>query len=400
MKKIVIVGLGYVGLSMAVLLAQHNEVIALDIIKEKVDLINNRKSPILDKYIIEYLKKPEIRIDSRIDDKGVFEFADFIIIATPTNYDSDTNSFDISSIEVVINRIIDSGSKATIVIKSTIPIGFTDKMARDYKMNNLLFSPEFLREGKALEDNLYPSRIIVGLTNDSLDLHEKAVLFGNILNEAAINKARVILMKSTEAEAVKLFANTYLAARVAFFNELDTYAEMKGLDARSIIHGMCMDPRIGDFYNNPSFGYGGYCLPKDSKQLKAEFLGIPNNIINATVEANTTRSVYVANRVLELAMTRNPNPVIGIYRLIMKADSDNYRSSAVENIINVLIKNKVSIIIYEPTLEKKDFHGLPIENNYDEFVQKSTIVIANRRDELLNKMDSSKIYSRDIYGNN
>jgi UDPglucose 6-dehydrogenase len=400
MKKIVVVGLGYVGLSLAVLLAQHNSVIALDVVKSKVDMINKKQSPINDRYIIEYLKKPEIRIDARFDAKGAFESANFIIIATPTNYDSETNSFDTSTVENVIESIALSGSKATIVIKSTIPIGFTSKIIAKYKSLNLVFSPEFLREGKALEDNLYPSRIIIGIAKDSSKLYEEAICFGDMLNEGAIKKAKVIIMKSTEAEAVKLFANTFLATRVSFFNELDTYAEINGLDSSSIIHGMCMDPRIGDFYNNPSFGYGGYCLPKDTKQLKAEFSGVPNNIVTATVEANVTRSNYCAGKILDLASKRDKNPVIGIYRLIMKADSDNFRSSATENIIKILIQSKIALLIYEPTLVQDEFYGIPVVKDFNDFANKSTIIVANRRDETLKTIDSSKIYTRDIYGNN
>lgn len=398
--KIVVVGLGYVGLSLAVLLSQHNEVKAVDVVEEKVKLINDRKSPIVDKYISEYLLKPNINVQATVNSDGLFEWADFIVIATPTNYDPDTNHFDTSSIESVLKNIVKTNSKATVVIKSTIPIGYTKRMKEEFKLSSLLFSPEFLREGKALEDNLYPSRIIVGLTDDSKELLEKAQTFGNLLNDAAINKTKVIIMKSTEAEAVKLFANTFLATRVAFFNELDTYAEINGLDAGKIIHGMCMDPRIGDFYNNPSFGYGGYCLPKDTKQLKAEFKNVPNDVIDATVAANVTRSKYIANRVIELAKAKSNKPVVGIYRLIMKADSDNFRSSSIQNIISILKEKNINMLLYEPTLKTDEFNGIKVVKDFEEFKKLTSLIIANRKDDVLKQLSDDHLFTRDIYGQN
>ena len=398
--KIVVVGLGYVGLSLAVLLAQHNEVKALEISSEKVELINDNKSPIFDKYISEYLTKPNIKIDARTESQGLYSWADFIIIATPTNYDPISNKFDTSSIEAVVGDIVKTGSKATVVIKSTIPIGYTESLKKKSKISNLLFSPEFLREGKALEDNLFPSRIIVGLTDNSDYLIQKATEFGNLLNDAAIKKTSIIIMNSKEAESVKLFSNTFLATRVAFFNELDTYAELNGLDASKIIHGMCMDPRIGDFYNNPSFGYGGYCLPKDTKQLKSEFINVPNNIIDATVAANETRANYISQRIIEKAKAKSDEPIIGIYRLIMKADSDNFRSSSIQNIINNLKNQNIKMLIYEPTLNDSRFAEIEVIKNFDEFKEKATIIVANRKDDVLANISEDQLYTRDIYGKN
>ena len=398
--KIAVIGLGYVGLSLAVLLAQNNEVKAVDIVKEKVDLVNKRQSPIVDKYISEYLLKPNLQIKATTNINGLFGWADFVIIATPTNYNPETNHFDTSSIEGVLNNFSKAKSKATIVIKSTIPIGYTLKMKKKFGLSSILFSPEFLREGKALEDNLFPSRIIVGLTDSTKELEEKALAFGNLLNNASIKKTTVIVMKSTEAEAVKLFANTYLATRVAFFNELDTYAEINGLDSSKIIHGVCSDPRIGDFYNNPSFGYGGYCLPKDTKQLKAEFKNVPNCIIDATVDANLVRCKHIANSVLDLAHHLSSTPIIGIYRLIMKADSDNFRSSSIQNVISVLEESNVRLIVYEPSLNSLCFNGLEVVNDFKKFSSMSDLIIANRKDDLLSTLPREKIYTRDIYGKN
>lgn len=398
--KIVVVGLGYVGLSVATLLAQHNEVRAVDIVSQKVEMVRKRISPISDRYISEYLKKPEVIIDARTDCNGLYEWADYIIIATPTNYDAETNRFDTSSIEATFEEIKKRNCNATIVIKSTIPVGYTSLLKHKYNFDNVIFAPEFLREGKALEDNLYPSRIIIGLTSDNSDLKRKGEIFANLLNEGAIKKTDVIFMKSTEAESVKLFANAYLATRVAFFNELDTYAEINNLSSRNIIHGVCADPRIGDFYNNPSFGYGGYCLPKDTKQLKSEFHNIPNNIIDSIVESNATRSKYIADKIVEISRKKSDKPIVGIYRLIMKADSDNFRSSAIQNVIELLREQNIQMIIYEPTLDAMYFSDIKVIHDFNRFKEQSTIIVANRIDKLLSSLEEGKVYTRDIYGKN
>lgn len=396
--KVLVYGLGYVGLSLATLLAQKNDVRAVDINEERVRLVNNSLSPIKDLYIEDFLKNKKSIVSCSVDTDD-FSWADFVIIATPTNYDVETNSFDTSSIEFVLENLSKHNSKSTIVIKSTIPIGYTDKVREKFSNLEILFSPEFLREGKALEDNLFPSRIIVGYCKDER-LKEKAVLFGELLNSCAIEKTSVITMWSKEAEAIKLFSNTYLAVRVAYFNELDTYCELNGLNSENIIKGMCKDKRIGDFYNNPSFGYGGYCLPKDTKQLLYEFLDVPNDMIKAVVASNSTRAKFCAERIFELAKNKSNKPVIGIYRLIMKAGSDNFRSSSIQNVIEELKKIKVEIVIFEPTLRGQLFNGIKIENNFDCFEKMSTIIVANRIDKQLESVKGSKVYTRDIYKTN
>lgn len=386
--KIIVVGTGYVGLSMAVLLAQNNEVLACDKVSEKVDMINRRISPLVDKELEEYLSKKELNLTAttRVEEESYRE-ADYIIVATHTNYDSDKNYFDTSSVETVISDVLASGSVATIVVKSTIPVGFMEHMKEKYQTNQVIFSPEFLREGKALYDNLYPSRIIVG------EKSERAEVFANLLKEGAIKKGvPILLTNATEAEAIKLFANTYLAMRVAYFNELDTYAEMKGLDSRQIIEGICYDPRIGDYYNNPSFGYGGYCLPKDTKQLRANFEGVPSSIIGAVVEANDIRKEFIASEILE----QNPR-VVGIYRLTMKADSDNFRQSSILDVIKKIQEQKVEIVIYEPTILEENYLGMKIVQDLDLFKTMSEVIVANRVDDKLKDV-KEKVFTRDLYG--
>ena len=384
--KIAVAGTGYVGLSLATLLSVKNEVIALDIIKEKVDMINNRISPIKDEYIEAYFKEKDLNLKATLDYKEAIEGADFVIISTPTNYDDVKNYFDTSSVEDIIKKVIELGNKATMVVKSTIPVGFIKSMREKYNIDNIFFSPEFLREGQALYDNLYPSRIIVG------DTTTKAHEFAKLLSDGALKEnIEIKFMKSTEAEAVKLFANTYLALRVSFFNELDTYAELKGLNTKDIIEGVCLDPRIGSHYNNPSFGYGGYCLPKDTKQLLANYKDVPQNIIKAIVEANDTRKNHIANMI----MKNNPK-VVGIYRLTMKTNSDNFRASAIQGIIERLKKQGVKIIIYEPTLKEKIFNECEVINDFDEFEKLSNIVLVNRLDANTKKIEN-KIYTRDLY---
>jgi len=384
--KIAVAGTGYVGLSIACLLAQKNEVIALDVIKEKVDMINARKSPIRDKEIEEFLATKNLNLQATLDYKEAFKGAKFIIISTPTNYDDENKHFDTSSVEDIIEKVISMGIDTTMVIKSTIPVGYVESIKEKYGINNIMFSPEFLREGRALYDNLYPSRIIVG------EKSERAVEFANLLREGALKEEIPIkYMNSTEAEAVKLFANTYLALRVSYFNELDTYAEIKGLNTRDIIDGICLDPRIGTHYNNPSFGYGGYCLPKDTKQLLANFENVPQNLIRAIVSSNDTRKSHIA----EMIMERKPN-VVGIYRLTMKAESDNFRFSAIQGIIERLKEHNVQIIIYEPTLKDKEFNECKVINDFNEFTQKSDIIVANRYEDQLFKV-KDKVYTRDLY---
>lgn len=384
--NIVVVGTGYVGLSNAVLLAQHNHVTACDIIEEKVALINNRKSPIADKEIEDYLAHKELDLTATTDAAGVYKDADYIIIATPTNYDEDKNFFDTSSVESVIQAVRDSGTKAVMVVKSTIPLGFIHDMKKKHKVDNIIFSPEFLREGRALYDNLYPSRIVIG--EDS----ERARTFAALLLQGAIKKdVPVLYTGSTEAEAIKLFANTYLAMRVAYFNELDTYASAKGLNAKQIIDGIGLDPRIGTHYNNPSFGYGGYCLPKDTKQLKANYKGIPNSLIDAIVDSNSTRMDYIASEILN----RKPQTV-GVYRLTMKTGSDNFRQSAIFGVIERLKKAGVDIVVYEPTVKTSEYMGMRIENNFEEFSKISDVIVANRLAETLSGV-KDKVYTRDIF---
>lgn len=383
--KIAVAGTGYVGLSLATLLSQSYEVVALDIIPEKVEKINNRISPIQDEYIEKYFKEKKLNLKATLDYKEAFKDAKFIIISTPTNYDEKTNYFDTSSVEDIIEKVISMNLDTTMIVKSTIPVGFIEAMKKKYNIDNIMFSPEFLREGKALYDNLYPSRIIVG------EKSNRAAEFANLLKEAALKDDVVIkYMNSTEAEAVKLFANTYLALRVAYFNELDTYAEVKGLNTKDIIDGVCLDPRIGDHYNNPSFGYGGYCLPKDTKQLLANYKNVPQNMIEAIVKSNDTRKRHIADMILE----RNPK-VVGIYRLTMKSGSDNFRASAIQSVIKYLRAENVKVIIYEPTLND-NFEGLEVVNNLSNFKKLSDVIVVNRYNDELNDVQE-KIYTRDLY---
>lgn len=384
--KIAVAGTGYVGLSLAVLLSQHNEVYALDIMKEKVDMINNHISPIKDNEIEDYLKNKKLNLKATLDYKEAFKDAKYIVISTPTNYDDKTNKFDTSSVEDTIEKVISMNLDTTIIIKSTIPVGFTEKMKDKYGIDNIIFSPEFLREGSALYDNLYPSRIILG------EKSKRAEKFANLLKEGALKEnIDVKFMGNTEAEAVKLFSNTYLALRVAYFNELDTYCELKGLNTKEIIEGVGLDPRIGSHYNNPSFGYGGYCLPKDTKQLLANYKDVPENLIEAIVKSNDTRKTHIA----EMIISKNPK-VVGIYRLTMKTDSDNFRSSAIQGVIQNLKKSNVEIIIYEPTLEDDEFNDCKVIHDFDEFKKCSDIIIANRLEDVL-KDCKDKVYTRDLY---
>lgn len=388
--KIAIAGTGYVGLSLATLISQKYEVVALDIIEEKVNMINNRMSPIKDKYIEEFFKEKKLNLRASLDYKDAFKGADYVIISTPTNYDDKTQHFDTSKVEDIIEKVISLNDKnITMVIKSTIPVGYTDSIKKKYNISNIFFSPEFLREGNALYDNLYPSRIIVG------EKTEKAERFANILAECAEKENIAIkYMNNIEAEAVKLFANTYLALRVSYFNELDTYAELKGLNAKDIIDGVCLDPRIGTHYNNPSFGYGGYCLPKDTKQLLANYKDVPQNMIEAIVKSNDTRKNHIANTVL----SKNPK-IVGIYRLTMKTGSDNFRASAIQGVMSKIKEKNKEIIIYEPTLQVDEFEGYKVENDLNTFKKKADIIIANRIDENLSDV-TEKIYTRDIFRKN
>ncbi|STZ62903.1 UDP-glucose 6-dehydrogenase [Moraxella lacunata] len=387
MKNITITGTGYVGLSNAVLLSQKYSVIALDIDKNKVDKINNRQSPIEDKEIAEFLSSKSLNLTATTDKNLAYQNADFIIIATPTNYDPKTNFFDTSSVEEVIDDILLVNKTATIIIKSTIPVGFTESIKKRLGVNNIIFSPEFLREGKALYDNLYPSRIIVG------EKSEQAETFASLLASCAIKKdIDVLFTNNTEAEAIKLFANTYLALRVAYFNELDTYASVHNLDTQAIIKGVCLDPRIGDYYNNPSFGYGGYCLPKDTQQLLANYQNIPQNLIQAVVSSNQTRKRFIADDIL----AKEPK-VVGIYRLIMKSGSDNFRDSAIFDVIKHLRAEGVQIIIYEPNLSENEYFGCPVIKELADFKSKSDIIVANRKSDELAEIDN-KVYTRDIFG--
>lgn len=398
--KIAIAGTGYVGLSNAIILAQHNEVVAVDIVKEKVDLINSKISPIVDKDIEYYLRNKTLNLVATTDQERAYKDADMVIIATPTNYDTKTNKFDTSSVENVISKVKSINSKAWIIIKSTVGVGFTKQIVKKLNIDNILFSPEFLREGKALFDNLYPSRIIVGVTLQEKEHINKANEFIDMLKNGALKKdVDAYIMGSTEAEAVKLFSNTYLALRVSYFNELDTFAILKGLSTADIIKGVCADPRIGDFYNNPSFGYGGYCLPKDTKELRANFEDVPENLISAIVASNSTRKQFICDQILKRVGYQNDgndNITIGIYRLTMKSGSDNYRQSSIQGVMKRLKAKGVNIVIYEPTYKESAFFGSEVINDLDIFANKSELIVCNRYDKALEKF-KEKIYTCDLF---